>query len=55
MKLVITVDCGSRNHEVIEELGEKKIDVIVTDHHECGDIAESGCGSKSETEGCRRR
>ncbi len=37
MKLVITVDCGSRNHEVIEELGEKKIDVIVTDHHECGE------------------
>lgn len=37
VKLVITVDCGSRNHEVIEELGEKKIDVIVTDHHECGE------------------
>lgn len=35
--LVMTVDCGSRNHEVIEHLGEVGVDVIVTDHHECGD------------------
>lgn len=35
--LVITVDCGSRNHEVIEELGKAGVEVIVTDHHECGD------------------
>ena len=35
--LVITVDCGSRNHEIIDELNEQKIDTIVTDHHECGD------------------
>ncbi|MBR2543405.1 single-stranded-DNA-specific exonuclease RecJ [Candidatus Saccharibacteria bacterium] len=32
--LVITVDCGSRNHEIIEELNELKIDSIITDHHE---------------------
>ena len=33
--LVITVDCGSKNHQIIEELNKNKIDTIVTDHHEC--------------------
>ena len=33
--LVITVDCGSRNHAIIEELNTLNIDTIVTDHHEC--------------------
>ncbi len=32
--LVITVDCGSNNGEIIQSLKDKKIDVIVTDHHE---------------------
>ena len=35
--LVITVDCGSRNHDIIAELNELKIDTIVTDHHETAD------------------
>lgn len=35
--LVITVDCGSRNHAIVEELNTNKIDTIITDHHECGD------------------
>lgn len=35
--LVITVDCGSRNQEIVLELQEKGIDVVVTDHHECSD------------------
>ena len=35
--LVITVDCGSRNHAIIDELNTLDIDTIVTDHHECGD------------------
>ncbi len=35
--LVITVDCGSRNHDIIDELNHLKIDTIVTDHHETGD------------------
>ncbi|MBR3253921.1 single-stranded-DNA-specific exonuclease RecJ [Candidatus Saccharibacteria bacterium] len=35
--LVITVDCGSRNHAIIAELNEHHIDTIVTDHHECED------------------
>ncbi len=33
--LVITVDCGSRNHAIIDELNALDIDTIVTDHHEC--------------------
>lgn len=33
--LVVTVDCGSGNSKIIEELKKNKVDVIVTDHHEC--------------------
>jgi single-stranded-DNA-specific exonuclease len=32
-KVVITVDCGSSDHEAIAFLTSKGIDVIVTDHH----------------------
>lgn len=32
--LVITVDCGSHNHAIIDELNTLGIDTIVTDHHE---------------------
>ena len=35
--LVITVDCGSRNHEIIDELNTLGINTIVTDHHACTD------------------
>ena len=35
--LVITVDCGSRNHAIVDELNEEHIDTIITDHHECPD------------------
>lgn len=35
--LVVTVDCGSRNFEIIDELRANNIDVVVTDHHECQD------------------
>ncbi len=35
--LVVTVDCGSRNHEIIGGLRKNGIDTIVTDHHECGE------------------
>ena len=34
VNLVITVDCGSRNHAVIDELNTINIDTIITDHHE---------------------
>ena len=32
--LVVTVDCGSNNAEIIENLKTEGVDVIVTDHHE---------------------
>lgn len=35
--LVITVDCGSRNHSIVDELNENNIDTVITDHHECED------------------
>ena len=34
VSLVITVDCGSNNSEVISELLEKGVETVVTDHHE---------------------
>lgn len=37
INLVITVDCGSRNHAIIEQLKQNGIDTIVTDHHECAE------------------
>lgn len=35
--LVITVDCGIRDHEAIEELKKAGIEVVVTDHHQVGE------------------
>lgn len=37
VSLVISVDCGSNNSEVIDKLSAEKINVIVTDHHEITD------------------
>ena len=34
-KLVITVDCGSANKEIVEGLAAEGIETIITDHHEC--------------------
>ena len=33
--LVITVDCGSGNKEIVDLLKEAGVETIVTDHHEC--------------------
>jgi len=41
INLVITVDCGSRNHEIIDELKKNGVDAIITDHHECGETLPS--------------
>ncbi|MDR0363123.1 MAG: single-stranded-DNA-specific exonuclease RecJ [Planctomycetota bacterium] len=35
--LVVTVDCGTSEHENIRILAENGVDVIITDHHEPGD------------------
>ena len=34
IKLLITADCGTNNHEQVEELRRHNIEVIITDHHE---------------------
>ena len=39
--LVITVDCGSRNHEIIDQLNALNVDTIITDHHETSDTLPS--------------
>ena len=37
VELVVTVDCGSRNSDIVSQLQGRGIDVVVTDHHECGE------------------
>ena len=42
VQLVVTVDCGSNNDVIIDQLNQEKIDVIVTDHHEVsGELPEA--------------
>ncbi len=36
--LVVTVDCGSSNNEVIKSLNSEGIETVVTDHHECPNV-----------------
>jgi single-stranded-DNA-specific exonuclease len=38
VSLIITVDCGIRDDEIISRAKEKWVDIIVTDHHEQGEI-----------------
>jgi len=33
VKLIITVDCGISNFDEVQSANEKKVDVIITDHH----------------------
>ncbi|HLR34005.1 MAG TPA: single-stranded-DNA-specific exonuclease RecJ [Tissierellales bacterium] len=35
--LVITVDCGISSFDEVDYFNEKGIEVIITDHHQCGD------------------
>jgi single-stranded-DNA-specific exonuclease len=37
-QLIVTVDCGSRSLEEIDYANSLGIDVVVTDHHELGDV-----------------
>ncbi|MBQ3306164.1 single-stranded-DNA-specific exonuclease RecJ [Candidatus Saccharibacteria bacterium] len=41
VSLVVTVDCGSNNGVVVDELSAAGVDVIVTDHHEISDTIPS--------------
>lgn len=36
--LIITVDCGIRAIDIVDYVNKNNIDIIITDHHECGDI-----------------
>ncbi|HOU75559.1 MAG TPA: DHH family phosphoesterase, partial [Candidatus Dojkabacteria bacterium] len=36
--LIITVDCGIRDHDIIEKWKDKNIDFIVTDHHQLPEV-----------------
>ena len=45
--LVVTVDCGSSNLEVIEALKQKKVDMIVTDHHAISEEVEGDLCKKA--------
>lgn len=35
--LIITVDCGIKSVDEVKQINEAGIDIIITDHHECGD------------------
>ena len=37
VSLIITVDCGIRDHATVDYAAERGIDVVVTDHHECSE------------------
>lgn len=37
-KLIITVDCGSTNHQPVARANELGMDVIITDHHHAPDV-----------------
>ena len=38
VNLIITVDCGIRSVDVVEKVNESGMNIIITDHHECGEI-----------------
>lgn len=35
--LIITVDCGIKSIKEVKQINEAEVDIIITDHHECGD------------------
>ncbi len=37
-ELIITVDCGSKSIDALEWAHKNKLDVVVTDHHEVGEV-----------------
>jgi single-stranded-DNA-specific exonuclease len=42
IKLLITVDCGSSNADIVKEIGQLGVDVIITDHHDvAGELPEA--------------
>jgi single-stranded-DNA-specific exonuclease len=37
VNLIVTVDCGIRSVDVVEKVKQLRMDIIITDHHECGE------------------
>lgn len=37
VSLIITVDCGIRSVDVVEKVKQSGMEIIITDHHECGE------------------
>jgi single-stranded-DNA-specific exonuclease len=50
VKLLITIDCGIRDHEQIEMANKLGMDVIVTDHHEPAFAKSSGVAKPTQEE-----
>ncbi|HBM81961.1 MAG TPA: single-stranded-DNA-specific exonuclease RecJ, partial [Clostridiaceae bacterium] len=38
VELIITVDCGTTSKEETEYCKDRGIPIVITDHHECGDV-----------------
>lgn len=38
VNLIVTVDCGIRSVDVVETVKQHGMEIIITDHHECGEI-----------------
>lgn len=56
VSLVVTVDCGSNNGEIVEELNKAAVDVIVTDHHEiAGELPQAVAVVSPKREDFRRK
>ncbi|MFH0828334.1 MAG: DHH family phosphoesterase, partial [Candidatus Omnitrophota bacterium] len=45
IKLLVTADCGTNNSCLIKQLREKKIEVVITDHHEPSNADSLNCAS----------
>jgi single-stranded-DNA-specific exonuclease len=38
VNLIVTVDCGIRSVDVVETVKKSGMEIIITDHHECGEV-----------------
>ncbi|MGB7604924.1 MAG: single-stranded-DNA-specific exonuclease RecJ [Lutisporaceae bacterium] len=43
VNLIITVDCGIRSCDVMERVKQLGMDIVITDHHECGECLPDAC------------
>lgn len=43
VKLIITVDCGISSCDAVERVKQLEMDIVITDHHECGESLPDAC------------